>query len=161
MFRADDKRGLPPAGSPLPPGTVAVPPPRLPGPPKRRPWLAFLSVSLLAAMVGLFLLWASRAELEEVTRGNGRVIPSSHVQVIQNLEGGILAELKVSEGQVVAKDQVLLRIDDTRFNSSYREARAKRLSLLGQHPVEDLDDGKRGVGRRLHHLAELLWAHHR
>lgn len=76
------------------------------------------------------LVWAANAKLDEVAIGVGRVVPSSQVQVIQNLEGGILAELKVSEGQVVDKDQVLLRIDDTRFNATWREARSKRLSLL-------------------------------
>jgi multidrug efflux pump subunit AcrA (membrane-fusion protein) len=79
--------------------------------------------------VGL-LVWAALARLEEVAVGTGRVIPSSQVQVIQNLEGGILAELSVAEGQVVSKDQVLLRIDDTRFTSSFREAQVKRLALL-------------------------------
>lgn len=76
------------------------------------------------------VIWASWATLDEVVVGTGRIIPSSQIQVIQNLEGGILAELPVTEGQVVEKEQVLLRIDDTRFTSSYREAQVKRLSLL-------------------------------
>lgn len=85
---------------------------------------------LTAIFIVVALVWASFGKLDEVAVGVGRVIPSSQVQVIQNLEGGILAELKVSEGQVVTKDQVLLRIDDTRFNATWREAHAKRLSLL-------------------------------
>jgi adhesin transport system membrane fusion protein len=76
------------------------------------------------------LVWAAYATLDEVAIGTGRVIPSSQVQLIQNLEGGILAELAVTEGKLVEKDQVLLRIDDTRFTSTVREAQAKRLSLL-------------------------------
>lgn len=76
------------------------------------------------------VIWASWATLDEVVVGIGKVVPSSQVQVIQNLEGGILAELTVTEGQVVDKDQVLARIDDTRFTSSYREAQVKRLSIL-------------------------------
>jgi adhesin transport system membrane fusion protein len=86
----------------------------------------YLTVIFLVVAV----VWAAYATLDEVAIGVGRVIPSSQIQVIQNLEGGILAELKVSEGQIVAKDQVLLRIDDTRFNSTWREANAKRMSLL-------------------------------
>lgn len=86
---------------------------------------------LTAIFLVVALVWAAFATLDEVAVGVGRVIPSSQVQVIQNLEGGILAELKVAEGQAVEKDQVLLRIDDTRFNASWREAHAKRLSLLG------------------------------
>ena len=85
---------------------------------------------LTALFFVIALVWAALARLEEVAVGTGRVIPSSQVQVIQNLEGGILAELSVAEGQVVGKDQVLLRIDDTRFTSSFREAQVKRLSLL-------------------------------
>lgn len=69
------------------------------------------------------LTWAALAEVDEFTRGEGKVIPSSYVQVVQNLEGGILAELHVRQGQVVKAGQPLLRIDDTRFSSSQREAR--------------------------------------
>ena len=71
------------------------------------------------------LVWASRAEVDEVTVGQGRVIPSSKVQVVQNLEGGIVAEILVEPGQVVRKGQPLMRIDDTRFSSSYLEGAAK------------------------------------
>ena len=85
-------------------------------------------------LTALFLVaaiaWAANAVLDEVAVGVGRVVPSSQVQVIQNLEGGILSQLSVVEGQVVEKNQPLLRIDDTRFTSSYREAKVKRLSLL-------------------------------
>lgn len=86
---------------------------------------------LTALFLVVALVWASIGKLDEVAVGVGRVIPSSYVQVVQNLEGGILAELKVSEGETVAKDQVLLRLDDTRFNATWREANSKRLALLG------------------------------
>ena len=76
------------------------------------------------------LLWASWAELDEVTSGVGQVIPSSQIQVVQNLEGGIIAEILVKNGDVVEKGQVLIRIDDTRFSSSLREARQRYYSLL-------------------------------
>lgn len=77
-------------------------------------------------------IWAQSATVEEVTRGEGRVIPSSQIQIIQNLEGGILKEILVQEGQVVKKGQILLRIDDTGFASSYGEQRARYFALLGQ-----------------------------
>lgn len=123
-----------PAPSPAPVVTLTVPvaPPRLAPPPARRPWLAFLSVALLAALLGAFLLWASRAELEEVTRGNGRVIPSSKEQVIQSLETGVLTELLVREGDRVERDQPLLRIDDTRASALYRELQGKVAALSAQ-----------------------------
>jgi adhesin transport system membrane fusion protein len=76
----------------------------------------------------IFLIWAAFSELEEVTRGEGKVVPSSHVQVIQNLEGGIISEILVNVGDTVKKDQLLLRIDPTRFSSSFEENRAKYLS---------------------------------
>ncbi len=78
------------------------------------------------------LTWATFAEIDEVTRGEGKVIPSGKLQVIQNLEGGILTEILVSEGQLVDKDQPLLRLDDMRFSSSYRETRSKYLALLAK-----------------------------
>ena len=63
----------------------------------------------------LFFIWASVSELEEVTRGNGKVIASSKVQVIQNLEGGIIRDIYVKTGQKVKKEDLLLKIDDTQF----------------------------------------------
>src|SRR6185295_20270824 len=80
------------------------------------PW-AGLTLVLLAAIMAVGYLWASNALLDEVTLGQGRVIPSSREQVIQSLEGGILSEMTVREGVVVQKDQVLRRIDDTRFGA--------------------------------------------
>jgi adhesin transport system membrane fusion protein len=67
------------------------------------------------------LLWTSVAEIDEVTRGDGKVIPSRQVQVLQNLEGGIVAEILVAEGDVVDKGQVLIRLDNTQFASALRE----------------------------------------
>lgn len=69
-----------------------------------------------------FIVWAFFANVDEFTRGEGKVIPSQYIQVIQNLEGGILSELNVREGQEVTRGQTLLRIDDKRFVSSLREA---------------------------------------
>ncbi len=76
------------------------------------------------------LIWANWAQLDEVTSGIGQVIPSTQLQVVQNLEGGIVSEIRVKDGDVVEKGQVLLRIDDTRFSSSLREARQRYYSLL-------------------------------
>ena len=75
----------------------------------------------VAAFVGIFLWWAQWATLDEVTRGEGRVIPSRQVQVIQNLEGGILAATLVHEGDLVEAGQVVVRIDNIRAASDYRE----------------------------------------
>ena len=76
---------------------------------------------LTVAFLVIALIWANLAMLDEVAHADGRVIPSSQVQVIQNLEGGILAEILVAEGERVDAGQPLLRIDDTRFASSFNE----------------------------------------
>lgn len=84
------------------------------------------------AFVVAAIVWSAYAPVDQITRGEGKVIPSRQVQVIQNLEGGILAELLVREGDVVNRGQVLLRIDDTRFSSNLREGRLHYLSLLAK-----------------------------
>ena len=78
----------------------------------------------IALFVSIALIWANYATLDEVTRATGRVIPSSQIQTIQNLEGGILREINVNVGDQVKKGAPLLRIDDTRFNSSFKENQA-------------------------------------
>lgn len=85
----------------------------------------------LCLVFSLLLLWSAFANLDEFTRGHGKVVPSSDVQVIQNLEGGILSELLVAEGAEVRRGQVLLRIDDTHFSSAHRESsvRIEQLSI--------------------------------
>ena len=92
------------------------------------PWAGF-TLLLLIALMAVGYLWASNAVLDEVTVGSGRVIPSSREQVIQSLEGGILSELQVREGDIVDKDQVLLRIDDIRFGAPFREAQSRITAL--------------------------------
>jgi membrane fusion protein, adhesin transport system len=80
----------------------------------------------------IIMIWAAYAELDEVTKGNGKVIPSQKIQVIQNLEGGIVAEILIKEGQIVEKGQVLLRIDDNSFESSFMESRLRYFEMLGK-----------------------------
>lgn len=89
---------------------------------------AILLLSTLFVVV--MLVWAGFASLDEVTRGVGKTIPSGQVQVVQNLEGGILAEILVAEGQQVEKDQVLLQLDELRFASSFKETKLKYYELL-------------------------------
>lgn len=86
--------------------------------------LAGILIVLIACFFAAAITWASIAEIDELTRGEGKVIPSSQIQVVQNLEGGIVQEILVRTGELVAKDQLLLRIDDTGFSSSYGEVRA-------------------------------------
>ncbi len=81
------------------------------------------------AFMFIAVIWANYAYLDEFARGEGTVIPSQKVQRIQNLEGGILSELFVSEGMRVKRNQKLLRIDDTQFSSSFKEADVTLMQL--------------------------------
>ena len=76
-----------------------------------------------------FFIWASRAELEEVTRGNGKIIASSKVQVIQNLEGGIINEIAVKTGQRVKENDLLVKLDETQFLGDLNSANQQLTSL--------------------------------
>ena len=91
-------------------------------------WLVYATLATLVAG----LVWAGLFELDEITRAQGKIIPSSREQVIQSLDAGVLSELLVREGSAVEKDQVLLRIDDARSGAVYREAQEKYMALLAQ-----------------------------
>ena len=86
-------------------------------------------VRLALVIVVVLLVWASLARVDEVTRGEGRVIPSRQLQVVQSLDGGVVAEILVREGQVVEPGQLLLRIDETRAVSGVNESRAQAFAL--------------------------------
>lgn len=78
------------------------------------------------------LLWATFATVDEVARGSGKVIPSRQVQVVQAVDGGVVADILVREGQMVEAGQSLFLIDETRFVSSLRENRVQYLALLAK-----------------------------
>jgi adhesin transport system membrane fusion protein len=90
----------------------------------------------------LLLLWAGLAKVDEVTRGEGRVIPSRQLQVLQSLDGGVVTEILVREGQVVEAGQLLLKVDETRATSGVRESEATGLALRArQARLKALSDG--------------------
>ena len=86
----------------------------------------------IAAALAVLIIWAFFAKVDEVTRGEGRVIPSKQVQVIQSLDGGIVSEILVTEGQTVKVGTPLIRIDETRAVSSLRENQTQYLALLAK-----------------------------
>jgi adhesin transport system membrane fusion protein len=97
----------------------------------RGPRIAAVCLFLvLVAFVAAAVTWASHAKLDEVTSGAGQVITSSEVQVIQNLEGGIVSEIFVHEGDTVDQGQILFRIDDTAAGASFRETQETYLGAL-------------------------------
>lgn len=86
---------------------------------------SYLIIWVIVIFVVIFILWASFAKVDEVTRGAGKVIPSGQVQTVQNLEGGIIKEINVREGQIVKKNDILMIIDNTRFLAQVKETDLK------------------------------------
>jgi membrane fusion protein, adhesin transport system len=98
-------------------------------------------VSLLAFAV--LIVWAALAQIDEVTRGEGKVIPSRQLQVLQSLDGGLVQSILVREGQMVKQGDLLLKVDPTRFVSSLKENRAQYLSLKAKaERLQALASGK-------------------
>ncbi|ATJ83867.1 HlyD family type I secretion periplasmic adaptor subunit [Halomonas beimenensis] len=85
-------------------------------------YVVFLSLILLAG-------WAFLAQLDEVARGAGRVIPSSQLQKVQSYDGGVVQEILAREGERVEEGQLLMRLDPTRFVANFRENRAQAQAL--------------------------------
>ncbi|MHA3893266.1 HlyD family type I secretion periplasmic adaptor subunit [Acinetobacter sp. GXMZU3951] len=85
----------------------------------------FWTISLLFVLLVVFVFWAYYSPVEEVTRGQGSVIPTSREQILQSLDPGTIKEMLVKEGDIVEKDQILLRLDDTRSSAILRESKAK------------------------------------
>lgn len=82
-----------------------------------------------AAFLFIAAVWANFAVLDVVTTGQGKVIPSSSIQTVQNLEGGIVKDMRVKIGEIVERDQILMIIDDTRFSSSLKEQEVQLYAL--------------------------------
>jgi len=76
---------------------------------------------IVAALIATFIVWAKFAILDEIVRGAGKVVPTGKTQIVQNLEGGILAELNVKEGDEVAQGQIVAKLSDTKFKGSFGE----------------------------------------
>jgi len=103
-------------------------------------------VWLSVATVLVLLVWAGLASLDEVTRGEGKVIPSRQIQVLQSMDGGIVSEILVREGQTVKAGDLLLKVDPTRMVSSLRENRSQYLALLAKAArLKALADGARFI----------------
>ena len=107
---------------------------------------SFAMIWLLGAFLVVFLIWSYFSKIEEVTRGQGTIIPNSREQIIQSLDPGILDQMMVHEGDLVEKGQVLLKLDDTRSSAILRETQAKvdnleaittrlKAEISGQTPV--------------------------
>lgn len=96
---------------------------------QQEPLRARMLLRLSAGVILLLILWAALAEIDEVTRGTGKVVPTSQVQVMQSVDGGVVELIAVKEGQVVEPGQLLFRVDPTRFMSNMMESRSAQLAL--------------------------------
>jgi adhesin transport system membrane fusion protein len=96
---------------------------------QQEPLRARSLLRLAAGALVLLVVWAAFAHIDEVTRGEARVVPTSQVQIIQSVDGGVVEALLVKEGQIVEAGQLLLRVDPTRFVSTLMESQASQTSL--------------------------------
>ena len=96
--------------------------------PKKLHWIL---ISFLITIT-IFLIWASVAKIDEIARGTGKVVPNGQNQIVQNLEGGIVSEILVKEGDFVEKDQILIKISNEKSNSTAASNELKSLYLQAQ-----------------------------
>ena len=107
------------------------------------PLRARILLRALMASIVVFILWAGLVDIDEITRGDGKVIPSQQLQVLQSLDGGIVSAIMTREGDTVAAGQVLLQVDSTRFEASVRENRSEYLSLSAKSArLQAISEGK-------------------
>jgi adhesin transport system membrane fusion protein len=110
---------------------------------QQEPLRARKLLRMAAVLLVLLIIWAAFAEIDTVTRGEARVIPTRQVQIMQSVDGGVVEAIAVKEGDVVQAGQLLLRVDPTRFTSNLQESRVSQLALEAK--VARLDALTRGT----------------
>jgi len=95
----------------------------------RPPFFASASIFIIGALFASSVAWASFAEVDEIARGDGKIIPASKTQIIQASEPGVVQEIAVTIGQVVKKNDLIIRLDNTFNTSSLGEQQAKARAL--------------------------------
>lgn len=98
---------------------------------EKMPYANVLLLTIVSVVIAFFI-WAYNSRVNEITRGHGKIIPSASLQIVQSLEGGIISQVHVSEGQSVKQGHLLAKIDDTHFNAGYRESLLERNDLLAK-----------------------------
>jgi len=98
---------------------------------EKMPYANLLLLSIVGLVVAAFI-WAYQSQVSELTRGQGKVIPSASLQIVQSLEGGIVTRVDIEEGQRVEQGSRLAKIDDTHFKATYHESLAERNDLLAK-----------------------------
>lgn len=111
-----------------------------PGIVDRPPFLARICLGAIAALIVCFVIWAAIAEVDEIARGEGKVIPVSKTQVIQASEPGVVQEIAVKVGQIVKRGDLIVRLDDTATTSALGEVEAKSRALKAQIARLELEE---------------------
>jgi adhesin transport system membrane fusion protein len=110
---------------------------------RQEPLRARVLLRVGGLVAALSIVWAAFAQLDEVTRGDGKVIPSKQIQILQSIDGGLVSEILVREGDIVQANQLLVKIDETRFASSVKENRVQYLGLVAKAArLKATSDGK-------------------
>ena len=98
---------------------------------EKMPYANLLLLAIIGLVVACFI-WAYQSQVSELTRGQGKVIPSASLQIVQSLEGGIVSRIDAREGQRVHQGAQLAKIDDTHFKATYHESLAERNDLMAK-----------------------------
>ena len=85
---------------------------------------------LVTVIFTSLIFWAAYSEIDELARGNGKIIPTNKIQTVQSLDGGIISDIFIKEGQTINKGDPLMKIDTTRFKATLEESKQEYLSLL-------------------------------
>ena len=94
--------------------------------------VSFLLLNAILVTIGALLIWSAYSNVDEVTHAEGRVIPSSHMQVVQNMEGGIVKSINVKQGDLVEKDDVVLSMESVQFSSELDSKKQQVMSLMAK-----------------------------
>jgi len=94
--------------------------------------VSFLLLNAILVTIAVLLVWSAYSNVDEVTHAEGRVIPSSHMQVVQNMEGGIVKSINVKQGDLVEKDDVVLSMESVQFSSELDSKKQQVMSLMAK-----------------------------
>ena len=94
--------------------------------------VSFMLLNAIVVTMIVLVVWSAYSNVDEITHAEGRVIPSTHMQIVQNMEGGIVKSINVKQGDVVEKDDIVLSMESVQFSSELDSKRQQVLSLMAK-----------------------------
>ena len=94
--------------------------------------VSFLLLNAILVTIGILVVWSAFSYVDEVTHAEGRIIPSSRMQIVQNMEGGIVRSINVKQGDVVEKDDVVLQMESVQYSSELDSKKQQVMSLMAK-----------------------------